>query len=214
MVVKKVLLADDCPALRTGVRSILEQSGEFSVESEVDNPSALLRVARESKPDLIVVDATLARDSSLSAIEELRADVPQCSVLVFSGRDEARAVRRALRAGAVGYLLKSGSNDEILGAARLIASGKSYLSPNISDHLVNAILEEDESENALSGLTRREREVLRLVAEGYSSREIAGNLGVSAKTIETHRSRLMSKLGIHKTSKLVRFAFEAGVLDH
>jgi DNA-binding NarL/FixJ family response regulator len=157
-VVKKVVLADDCPVLRAGLRSVLEGSGEFAVEAEVDNPSALLRTAREIKPDIIVVDAVLARDSSLTVIEELRSDVPQSSVLVFSGRDEARAVRRALRAGAVGYLLKSGSTDEILGAARLIASGKSYLSPDISDHLVNAIIEEDESETALSGLTRRERD--------------------------------------------------------
>ena len=173
-----------------------------------------MQLARELKPDAVVMDVRLGGESSFDAIAKIRSEAPQTTVLVFSGLHDARHVRRALRAGAVGYLVKNGPVEEVVRAARLVAEGKSYLSPGISDHLVHAILDEDAVENALSALTRRERDVLRLVAEGHSSPEIARELGVSPKTIETHRARLMSKLGIHKTSKLVRFAIEAGVLDN
>lgn len=210
---KTVVLADDHPALRVGLRRVLEETGEFSILGEVESSEELIRSAAELKPDLVVMDLRISGICAFDTIGEIRKEVPQTAVLVFSSWDDAKHVRRALKAGAVGYLLKNGALDEIVRAIRLTADGQSYISPQISEHVVHAILQEDETEVALAGLTQREREVLRLVAEGYSSRQIAEELGVSPKTIETHRARMMSKLGIHKSSKLVRFAIEAGVLD-
>ena len=210
---KTVLLADDHPALRVGLRRVLEDAGDFRVVGEVGSAEALLASAVEQKPDLVVMDLRISGICAFDTIGKIRSEVPDSAVMVFSSWDDAKHVRRALKSGAVGYLLKNGALDEIVRAIRLTADGQSYISPQISEHVVQAILQEDETDAALSGLTAREREVLRLVAEGYSSRQIAQELGVSPKTIETHRARMMSKLGIHKSSKLVRFAIEAGVLD-
>lgn len=210
---KTVVLADDHPALRVGLRRVLEDAGDFSVTGEVECAEALLETTERLKPDLVVMDLRISGVCAFDAIRAIRENVPQTAVMVFSSWDDAKHVRRALRAGAVGYLLKNGALDEIVRAIRLTADGQSYISPQISEHVVQAIIQEDETDTALAGLTQREREVLRLVAEGYSSRQIAGELGVSPKTIETHRARMMSKLGIHKSSKLVRFAIEAGVLE-
>ena len=210
---KTVLLADDHPALRVGLRRVLEDAGDFRVVGEVGSAEALLASAVEQKPDLVVMDLRISGICAFDTIGKIRSEVPDTAVMVFSSWDDAKHVRRALKSGAVGYLLKNGALDEIVRAIRLTADGQSYISPQISEHVVQAILQEDETDAALSGLTAREREVLRLVAEGYSSRQIAQELGVSPKTIETHRARMMSKLGIHKSSKLVRFAIEAGVLD-
>ncbi len=210
---KTVVLADDHPALRVGLRRVLEDTGEFCVAGEVESAASLLEMVAELKPDLVVMDLRISGTCAFDTIRAIRQDVPQTAVVVFSSWDDAKHVRRALRAGAVGYLLKNGALDEIVRAIRLTADGQSYISPQISEHVVQAILQDDETDAALAGLTQREREVLRLVAEGYSSRQIASALGVSPKTIETHRARMMSKLGIHKSSKLVRFAIQAGVLD-
>ncbi len=210
---KTVVLADDHPALRVGLQRVLEDTGEFSVIGEADSAEGLLEVTRDRKPDLVVMDLRISGICAFDTIGKIRSEVPQAAVLVFSSWDDAKHVRRALKSGAVGYLLKNGALDEIVRAIRLTADGQSYISPQLSEHVVHAILQEDETETALAGLTQREREVLRLVAEGYSSRQIAEELGVSPKTIETHRARMMSKLGIHKSSKLVRFAIEAGVLE-
>ena len=209
----KIVIADDQPALRVGLRRVLEEPGEFQVVGEVAGAGELLEVARERKPDLVVMDLRIGGGCAFEAIAKLRAEMPQGAILVFSTGDDAKHVRRALKAGATGYLLKSGAIEEVRQAIRLVVGGASYISPEISDHVVSAILQEDEMDVALSGLTRREREVLRLVAEGFSSRQIAEELQISTKTVETHRARMMSKLGIHKSSKLVRFAIEAGVLD-
>ena len=210
---KTVVLADDHPALREGLKRVLEDTGEFSVVAVSENATSLVELAEDRKPDLVMMDLRISGTCAFDTIGKIRASVAQAAVLVFSSWDDAKHVRRALKAGAVGYLLKNGALDEIVRAIRLTADGQSYISPQLSEHVVQAILQEDETESALAGLTAREREVLRLVAEGYSSRQIAEALGVSPKTIETHRARMMSKLGIHKSSKLVRFAIEAGVLE-
>ena len=210
---KTVIIADDHPALRVGLQRVLEDTGDFSVVGEADSADSLIAAASDRKPDLVMMDLRISWICAFDTIAKIREELPQTAVLVFSSWDDAKHVRRALKAGAVGYLLKNGALDEIVRALRLTAEGQSYISPQLSEHVVQAILQEDETESALSGLTQREREVLRLVAEGYSSRQIAQELGVSPKTIETHRARMMSKLGIHKSSKLVRFAIEAGVLD-
>ena len=210
---RTVVLADDQPALRLGLRRVLDADSGFEVVGEAGSAESLLRVARDRKPATIVMDLHLDGLVALDAIQKIRAGVPQSAILVFSGGEEARHVRRALKSGAVGYVLKTAEPEEIRKAVRLAADGTSYISPEISEHVVHAILREDENEGALGVLTPREREVLKLVAEGLSSRQIASELGVSPKTVETHRARMMSKLGIHKSSKLVRFAIEAGVLE-
>ena len=209
----KIVLADDHPAVRVGLQRVLEETGEFDVVGQASESAALLSLVSREKPKLVVMDLRISRSCAFDTIQAIRQAAPQTAILVFSSWDDARHVRRALRAGAIGYLLKTGTMEEVVRAIRLVAEGNSYISPEISEHVVHAILQEDETDAALSGLTRREREVLRLVAEGYSSRQIADSLGVSPKTIETHRARMMSKLGIHKSSRLVRFAIQAGVLE-
>jgi len=214
MVVRKILIADDHRILREGIRRILEANPDLCVVAEAETGQEAERLAAEHAPDVAVIDLTMPRLSGIEAIRRIRATSPRTRCLALSIHETPHQVTQALQAGASGYVVKSAGAEEFVGAVRTIAEGKSYLSPSIAHCVVEAISQpRDVTGQSVSLLSSREREVLQLIAEGLSSKEIASALGVSLKTIETHRGNLMDKLNIRKASKLVRIAIHEGLVD-
>ncbi|RIL04907.1 MAG: DNA-binding response regulator [Proteobacteria bacterium] len=209
----RVLVADDHRILREGIRRILEAHADLRVVAEADTGEEAVRLAAEAAPNVAVIDVTMPRLSGIEAIRRIRSGSPQTRCLALSMHETHAQVTQALQAGASGYVVKTASAEEFVDAVRATADGKSYLSPSIAHCVVEAIAQpRDGSAFTVAQLSGREREVLQLIAEGLSSKEIAGVLGVSLKTVETHRSNLMGKLNIRKASKLVRIAIHEGLV--
>lgn len=207
-----VLLAEDHEVLRQGLRQLIEPEGEFEVVAEAADGRAAVELAHKHRPDVVVMDIWMPRLSGIDATRQI-LDQSDAKVLILSQHDSWSYVEQALRAGASGYLVKTSSASELLSGIRAVSEGKSYLSPDIAQQLVGAFSKpEDERGSPLQALTHREREVLQLIAECLSSKEIAAQLGVSVRTVEAHRASLMEKLDIHKLSGLVRFAIREGLV--
>ena len=207
-----LLLADDHRLVREGLRRILEARTDLSVLVEVENGEEAVQVALERKPDIALIDLTMPRLSGVEAIRRIRRTTSTRCIAV-SMHELLGHVTQALEAGASGYVVKSAAAGELLDAIDAVRGGRSYLSPSVAHWAVDAIARPGaRGGSALRGLTGREREVLQLVAEGLSSKQIATTLGVSIKTIETHRTNLMTKLEIRKASGLVRVAMQEGLI--
>ena len=210
----RILIADDHRILREGIRRILESDPALSVVADADSGEDAVRLAVEQTPDVAVIDVTMPRLGGIEAIRRICSAVPRTRCLALSMHETHFQVTQALQAGAIGYVVKSASAEELVEAVHATAQGKSYLSPSIAHCVVEALARPNGSSASLvSQLSGREREVLQLIAEGLSSKEIAAALGVSLKTIETHRSNLMGKLNIRKASKLVRVAIHEGLVS-
>ncbi len=208
-----LVLADDHPIVRSGIRRILETREDFEVVGEAANGQEVVEVVHEMQPDVALVDIQMPRLSGVDATRCIAKSDPQTRVLVLSVHDSGSCVEEALRAGAAGYLVKTAGLEEILRAVDAIRSGGSYLSPTVASHVLGVLSDPAErTPSPLRALTGRERQVLQLIAEGFSSREIAEQLGVSCKTVDTHRANLMLKLDIHKVSGLVRLAVREGLV--
>jgi len=207
-----VLLADDHGIVREGTRRILEARADLRVVAEARNGEEAVQAALAQSPDLALVDLTMPRLSGVEAIRRIRQHArTRCIALTM--HETSRHVTEALAAGASAYVVKSGSASDLLSAVDAVRSGRSFLSSSIAHFVVEAVRHPGEcTEPSLRNLTSREREVLQLVAEGNSSKEIAASLAVSVKTIETHRCHIMSKLKTRKTSQLVRKAIEEGLV--
>jgi len=207
-----LLLADDHRLVREGLRRILEARTDLSVLVEVENGEEAVQAALERKPDIALIDLTMPRLSGVEAIRRIRRTTSTRCIAV-SMHELLGHVTQALEAGASGYVVKSAAAGELLDAIDAVRGGRSYLSPSVAHWAVDAIARPGaRGGSALRGLTGREREVLQLVAEGLSSKQIATTLGVSIKTIETHRTNLMTKLEIRKASGLVRVAMQEGLI--
>lgn len=210
----RVLLVDPHAIVREGLRLLIESHADFVVIGEADDGQKAVELAARLRPDVVVTEVLLPRLSGVEAARQILKQDPRAGVLVLSTRDSRATVEEALRAGVSGYVLKSSSPKELMEAVAVVRDGESYLSPTITHHLVDAIAHPTDGINSsLSHLTHREREVLQLIAEGNSSKEVASIAGVSLKTIESHRSSLMTKLGIHKVAALVRFAIREGLIE-
>lgn len=209
----RILLAEDHGIVREGLRKLLEERDHLTVVGEASNGEEAVEMAARLRPDLVVMDLGLPKLSGIEATRKICGVGEPPRVLVLSMHREQDYVQEVLRAGAAGYVLKDSAASELVAAIEAVRAGDSYLSPAITQHVVDAVARPREATaEALATLTDREREVLELIAEGLSSKEIASRLGVSLKTIESHRSNLMDKLGIHKVSGLVRFAIRAGMI--
>jgi DNA-binding NarL/FixJ family response regulator len=206
-----ILLVEDHEVLRDGIRSLISATDDFEIVAEAaDGASAVELVARH-RPDLVVMDIWLPRLSGIEATRKIAGGGTR--VLILSQHDSWSYVEEALKAGAAGYLVKTSSGFQLLTALRAIRDGKSFLSPEIAGRVVDAVVRPDRSAgSAIGSLSGREREVLQLIGEGFSSKEIAESLGVSARTVEAHRANVMQKLGIHKVAGLVRFAIREGII--
>ena len=205
----RILLADDHLVVREGLRSLLEAAG-FKVVGEARDGREALKLARMLEPEVTVMDIGMPGLNGVDACRELLREVPEMRIIVLTMHGEDAYVIEALRSGARGYVLKTQAGSDLVRAIGEVTQGRIYLSPSVSSAVVQAFLAG--STSPADPLTPREREVLQLVAEGRSTKEVAGILGVSVKTAETHRTRLMTKLDIHHTAGLVHYAIRRGLI--
>jgi len=209
-----IVVADDHKIVREGLVKLLEGRSDFTVIGEASDGEEAVQMVLEKEPDVVIMDIWMPRLSGIDATRRIGKRGSQTKILVLSMHESRTYVEEVLRAGASGYIVKNSASSDLLQAIDAIQSGASYLSPAITQQVVDAIARPgDSSPSGVAMLTDREREVLQLIAEGLSSKEIASMLGVSLKTVDSHRSNLMEKLDIHKVSGLVRFAIRAGLVE-
>jgi DNA-binding NarL/FixJ family response regulator len=211
----RILLADDHPLLRRGLREVIDKQPDLQVVAEASDGAEALEQALAEEIDLAILDVAMPRLTGLQAAEQLRRRRPAIRVLILSMYDNEQYVFAALRAGAAGYLLKSAADDKVVEACRAIRQGEQFVyageaSPRATDYLARARRGETIPAEML---TPRELEVLKLIAEGHSSRQIAETLVISIKTVETHRSNMMEKLGVHDRVDLTRYAIRRGLIQ-
>jgi DNA-binding NarL/FixJ family response regulator len=214
----RVLLADDHTIVREGVRLCLEAMGDIEVVAEAEDGQMAVLLANQLRPDVAVVDLTMPRLNGVEAIRQIKRDLPETEVVVLSVHDSEPYVVQALRAGAAGYVLKRNAATELAAAIRAAHDGQAYLHPSIARRVIDDYLSrihssEDAGTEPHERLTPREREVLQLAAEGHTTRAIAGLLCLSTKTVEHHRSSLMTKLGLRGQTELVKYAIRAGLVE-
>jgi DNA-binding NarL/FixJ family response regulator len=215
---KRLLIVDDHPLFREGLKAILRRDPSFAVVGEAGGYAEALRAAKACRPDLAVLDISLPDRSGIQLARELRQMLPDLGVLMVSMHAKADYVAEALKVGALGYLTKDAATDNLLSGLRAVAAGQPWLDPTLSVEISRSLLArtpraEESSHSAYDSLTPREREVMRLVVEGLSNKEVAGALDISVKTAEHHRGSLMRKLGLQNSVELVRYATKLGLID-
>ena len=210
----RVLLADDHALVRAGLRKLLESLPDIEVVGEADDGQAVLTLAGQLHPHLVLMDIAMPGLNGLEAAARLTKLHPQTRVLILSMHQNEDYVRQALRAGAAGYLLKDAAPVELEHALKAVLRGQTYLSPAVSKGVMSDYVQRLRGEESPGeALTPRQREVLQLVAEGRSTKEIARRLELSVKTVETHRSQLMKQLDLHDVAALVRYAIRTGLIS-
>ena len=209
----RVIVADDHTILRAGIRSMLERIAGVQVVAEVADGAATLACIAEMRPDLVFMDIAMAGMNGLEATWQLKRDHPQVKVVILSMHANGEYVEQALQLGASGYLLKDARVEEIAEAVRQIQLGEIYLSPAVSGLSLKGAYRTDSEFASLKNLTPRQRDTLKLMADGKTTKEIAKILGIGTKTVETHRAHLMEKLGIHDVAGLVRYALRIGLVE-
>lgn len=207
----RILLADDHAVVRHGFRMILAAETDMEVIAEVSNGREALELGEKLQPDVCVMDVTMPELNGIEATRRLLQVSPKTRVLALSMHKDAVYVREILRAGAKGYLLKDCSPRDFLRAVRLVATGKGFLSPEVSEAVIDDYRKH--VTNPIDLLTSREREVLQMIAESKTNKEIASTLNLSVYTVEAHRGRIMEKLNLHSLGELVRFAVRNGLID-
>ena len=202
-----VLIADDHEIVRAGVRNLVEGSGKFTCCGQASSGREAVKMAEELEPDVAVLDVTMPELNGIEAAKQILKLCPQTKVLVFTVHDAEQVVMEIFRSGAHGYVLKSDAGRQLVEAIDCVLSGKHYFSSQISEVIFNASRDSTlPHAQADDKPTTREREVIQLLAEGHSNKEVAAKLGISVKTVETHRAAIMRKLGLHSIGELVRYA--------
>jgi DNA-binding NarL/FixJ family response regulator len=210
----RVLLADDHAILRQGLAGILAASGEVEVVAEAANGQEAVERSLETRPDVVVLDIAMPRLGGLEAARRIRTALPATKILVLTMHEEEEYVLKMVRAGASGYVVKESAASELLAAVRALRCGQAYFAPAAARAVSEAFLAGGRlPEDPYDRLTDREREVLQLLAEGRTNAQVAAVLGVSAKTVDNHRTRLMEKLNVHNAAGLVRFAARRGLVS-
>jgi DNA-binding NarL/FixJ family response regulator len=212
---KRILIVEDHTLLRAGIKSLLQQDTALEIVGEADNGRDAVRFMETANPDLVLMDISMPGMNGIEAIVDIKRRYPKKLVLVLTAHKADEYIHESLRAGADGYILKDATHDELRVAIRSVLNGKTYLSPDISKNVIAAYLGSEKSPHPTSAwdtLTHREREVLKLVAEGHPNKYIADYFCLSVKTIEKHRSNLMKKLDLHNASMLTAYAIEKGLL--
>jgi DNA-binding NarL/FixJ family response regulator len=212
----RIVIAEDHTILREGLRALLSSSPDFDIVGEAEDGREAVRCVEKFKPNLILTDLSMPRMNGMDAIREIRRRAPETKILVLTVHKTEEYILATLKAGADGYLLKDSTHDELLAAVRYVLSGKHYISPGISDKVLEGYLEGRKTlktHTSWETLTAREREILKLIAEGYRNKEIAKDLCISVKTVEKHRANLMEKLNLHNVQALTTFAIEKGLVS-
>lgn len=212
---KRIVIAEDHTILREGLKALLSLNLDLEVVGEAEDGREAVRTALEFKPDLMLMDLSMPRMNGIEAIKEIKKQHPEIKILVLTVYKTEEYVLASLQAGADGYILKEASRAEFLLAIKNVLMGKHYLSPEISGKVIEGYLkgkQENVPVTVWDTLTSREREILKLVGEGYKNREIADDLCISMKTVEKHRENLMKKLDLHTASALTAYAIEKGLV--
>ncbi len=207
----RILLADDHSVVRQGFRMILSAQPDFEVVAEAANGREAVEMAEKTKPDVVVMDVSMPELNGIEATRRIMAANDRTRILALSMHRDSVYVREILRAGAVGYLLKDAVENDFLNAVRAVSRGEGYLSPAVSDAVL--VDYRKHVKDPIDLLSSREREVLQMIAEGKTNKEIAVSLNLSVYTVEAHRGRIMEKLNLHSGSELVRFALRHGLID-
>lgn len=212
----RILLADDHAVLRSGLRLLLTSANEYEIVGEASSGNETLSLAERFQPDLILLDLSMPSLGGLDALPALRKLVPSARILILTMHDDPQYLRQALKQGASGYVLKKAADSELLLAIQAVLRGEVYVHPSMTRVLLEDMLPESPStdkENTWASLSDREQQVLKMVALGHTSADIANQLNLSAKTIETYRARGMEKLGLRTRAALVKFALQEGLID-
>ncbi len=211
----RIVLADDHAVMRRGLRLVLEQQKDFQIVGEAGDGREAVDLVEKVKPDVAVLDITMPNLNGIEAARQITAKQLGVSVVILSMHADEAFVLRALKAGARGYLLKESPESDFLNAIRLVAEGKSFFSPAVSRMLVEDYvrqLQDRDIEDSFELLTPREREILQLIAEGKSNKDMAAMLGLSLYTVETHRGNMLDKLNLHTVPELIVYAVRKGVI--
>ena len=211
----RILLADDHTILRSGIRALLENEPGLSVIGEAEDGRAAVSMACKLKPNVVLMDIAMPLLNGLEATRQIKIQCPDVKVLVLSMHDNEEYIRQALEAGAMGYILKDAAPGELIGAIRSVYRGEAVLSPAVTRLVIEDYLRwggtrpQEESDS----LSPREREVLQLIAEGYTNKQIAEILSISIKTVQAHRNNLMGKLDLHDRGELIKYAIQKKIIE-
>ncbi|MBL0161224.1 MAG: response regulator transcription factor [Bryobacterales bacterium] len=211
----RMILADDHAVMRRGLRLVLEQQEDFEVLGEASDGREAVALAETLKPDVVLLDITMPNLNGIEAARQITAKQLGCAIVVLSMHSDEGYVLRALKAGARGYLLKESAEADLILAIRSVSEGKAFFSPAVSRMLVEDYvrqLQDRDIEDSYELLTAREREILQLVAEGKSNKDVAAMLNLSPYTVETHRANIMEKLNLHSVPELILYAVRKGVI--
>ncbi len=213
MTTVSVLLADDHKIMRAGLRSLLEKTANVSVVAEAEDGRQAVQLATQLRPDLVIMDISMPKLNGIEATRQIMAALPDTKIIALSMHSDKRFLVEMFQAGAVGYLLKDCAAEELEQAIKTVAGHQCYLSPEIAGVLLEDYMDRFQSKpaDAASVLTAREREVLQLIAEGWSTKNIAEHLYVSIKTAESHRRKIMKKLDLHTVADLTKYAIKEGL---
>ncbi|HKJ14024.1 MAG TPA: response regulator transcription factor [Desulfobulbales bacterium] len=213
---RKIVIAEDHTILRAGLRALLSGQNGLEVIGEAGDGREAIRKVDTLQPDLLLIDLSMPKLNGIDAIREIKSQHPEMKIIVLTVHKSDEYIIAALKAGANGYMLKDASQNELLLAIDYVINGKTFLSPSISDKVVDAFLNTDKKDKpaaVLDNLTAREREILKLVAEGNTNKKIAEHLCISLKTVEKHRSNLMQKLDLRNTAALTAYAIAKKMVD-
>ena len=214
---QRIFIVEDHTLLRAGLRALLSQDPDLEIVGEADNGRDAIRAISTLSPNLVLMDISMAGMNGIEAMIDIKRRNPETRILVLTIHKTEEYIHASLRAGADGYMLKDASHDELRVAIRSVLNGKTYLSPDISGKVINGYLGTGKDSGLSSSwdtLTHREREVLKLVAEGHPNKFIANYLCLSIKTVEKHRSNLMKKLDLHNASMITAYAIEKGLITN
>ncbi|MDQ2714203.1 MAG: response regulator transcription factor [Chloroflexota bacterium] len=212
----RILLADDHTILRAGLKMMLNAQPDMEVVGEAHDGRQAIQEAQRLQPDIVLMDITMPSINGIEATRQLKKLLPDARVLILTMHENDEYIFQALRAGASGYLLKEAADTDLIYALHIIQSGQFYLSPIAQSVMVGDYLQRvhaGEEKDSYSSLTEREREILKLVAEGFTNNKIAERLIISPKTVDTHRTHIMDKLNLHSRAELVKYAMRRGLLE-
>lgn len=211
----RILLADDHTILREGIRSLLDDEPDMEVVGEAEDGMQAIKLANQLEPDVVIMDIAMPLLNGLEATRQIRRNHPQTKVLILTMHENEEYIRQVLASGAMGYILKDAAARELLDAIRAVHRGEAILSPAITRLVIEDYLRwgELQPQNDITNLSPRERQVLQLIAEGYTNKQIAEILSISIKTVQAHRASIMSKLDLHDRGELIKYAIQKKIIE-
>ncbi|MFZ5945184.1 MAG: response regulator transcription factor [Bacillota bacterium] len=216
----RIVIADDHNVVRKGLKLLLENEQDICVIGEAENGQEAINICRDNNPDILLLDLQMPKMDGLETLTEVKKILPQLKVLILTMHEDDEILIQAMRNNANGYILKKAPEDQLLQAIRAISSGETFLDGINTKAFIRAVFEERRSDSEQKGqvisgkkLSQREKEVLKLVAQGFTDKEIAEDLNISIKTVESHKHRIKEKLGLKRLAELIRYAIENNILD-